>query len=165
MKTKLALIICSAITVLLLGAYNKSDSSSSSSPGQKQITIGVAFETLQTEGWVAGFEKLKSEGARENIKMLEAIADGDANRQLEQVKNFINRKVDDIIIIAPKDSKTVIPMIKAANAANIPGRPLQSSGGPNRRKARRYHGGQRHPHETDCGISLRMQAVSATFIG
>jgi ABC-type sugar transport system substrate-binding protein len=79
----------------------------------------VAFETLQTEGWVAGFEKLKSECARQNIKMLEAIADGDANRQFQQVKNFINLKVDGIII-APKDSKTVIPMIKAANAANIP---------------------------------------------
>jgi ABC-type sugar transport system substrate-binding protein len=51
--------------------------------------------------------------------MLEAIADGDANRQFEQVRNFINRKVDGIII-APKDAKTVIPMIKAANAANIP---------------------------------------------
>lgn len=86
---------------------------------KKALTIGVAFETLQTEGWVAGFEKLRSECARQNIRMLEAIADGDANRQFQQVKNFINLKVDGIII-APKDSKTVIPMIKAANAANIP---------------------------------------------
>jgi ABC-type sugar transport system substrate-binding protein len=86
---------------------------------KKPLTIGVAFETLQTEGWVAGFEKLKSECVRQNIKMLEAIADGDANRQFQQVKNFINLKVDGIII-APKDSKTVIPMIKAANVADIP---------------------------------------------
>ena len=51
--------------------------------------------------------------------MLEAVADDDANRQLEQVSNFIARGVDGIII-APKDAKTVIPMIKAANRANIP---------------------------------------------
>ena len=31
--------------------------------------------------------------------MLEAIADGDANRQLEQIKNFITRKVDGIIVV------------------------------------------------------------------
>jgi ABC-type sugar transport system substrate-binding protein len=106
--------------VLAFTACNKSDSGASGgSGGTAQLTIGVAFETLQTEGWVAGFEKLKSECARQNIKMLEAIADGDANRQFEQVRNFINRKVDGIII-APKDSKTVIPMIKAANAASIP---------------------------------------------
>jgi ABC-type sugar transport system substrate-binding protein len=83
------------------------------------LTIGVAFETLQTEGWVAGFNRLKEVCQKNNIRMLEAIANGDANRQFEQVKNFISRKVDGIII-APKDSKTVIPMIKAANEANIP---------------------------------------------
>jgi ABC-type sugar transport system substrate-binding protein len=87
--------------------------------GGKGLTIGVSFETLQTEAWVAGFEKIKSEAARKNVKMLEAIADGDANRQFEQIKNFIARGVDGMIVV-PKDAKTIIPMIKAANQANIP---------------------------------------------
>ena len=85
----------------------------------KQPTIGVSFETLQTEYWVAGFDAIKAEAKKRNLNVLEAIADGDANRQFEQVNNFIARGVDGIII-APKDAKTVIPMIKAANAANIP---------------------------------------------
>jgi len=84
-----------------------------------QLTIGVSFETLQTEYWVAGFEAIKAELKKRNIRMLEAIADGDANRQLEQINNFIARRVDGIIAV-PKDAKTIIPMIKAANAANIP---------------------------------------------
>ncbi len=95
------------------------ESGSSTTPSAAKLTIGVVFETLQTEAWVAAWEKLKSECVRHNATMLEAVADGDANRQLEQVKNFINRKVDGIVIV-PKDAKTVIPMIKAANAANIP---------------------------------------------
>jgi ABC-type sugar transport system substrate-binding protein len=82
-------------------------------------TIGVAFETLQTEGWVAAWDRIKAECQKHKIQLLEAVADGDPNKQFEQVRNFINRKVDGIII-APKDSKTVIPMIKAGNAANIP---------------------------------------------
>jgi ABC-type sugar transport system substrate-binding protein len=94
-------------------------SCNTTSSGPKQMTIGVSFETLQTEYWVAGFEAIKSELKKRDIQPLEAIADGDANRQLEQINNFIARKVDGIIAV-PKDAKTIIPMIKAANAAGIP---------------------------------------------
>jgi inositol transport system substrate-binding protein len=79
----------------------------------------VAFETLQTEYWVAGFEAIKAELKKRNIKVVEAIADGDANRQLQQIRTFVTRKVDGIILV-PKDSKTCIPAIKAANEASIP---------------------------------------------
>jgi inositol transport system substrate-binding protein len=82
-------------------------------------TIGVAFETLQTEYWVASLEAIREELKKRDIKMLEAIADGDANRQLEQINNFIVRKVDGMIVV-PKDAQTIIPMIKTANQANIP---------------------------------------------
>jgi ABC-type sugar transport system substrate-binding protein len=93
--------------------------SCSSDNSPKQPVIGVSFETLQTEYWVAGFEAIKAEAKKRNVSVLEAIADGDANRQLEQINNFIARKVDGIIAV-PKDAKTIIPMIRAANAANIP---------------------------------------------
>jgi inositol transport system substrate-binding protein len=89
------------------------------SPDAQQITIGVSFETLQTEYWVAGFEAIKSELAKRQIRMLEAIADSDPSRQLEQVRNFITRKVDGIILV-PKDAKTCLPMIRLANEAGIP---------------------------------------------
>ncbi|MDX1963233.1 MAG: sugar ABC transporter substrate-binding protein [Pirellulales bacterium] len=87
--------------------------------GKPQLTVGVAFETLQTEYWVAGFEAIKAELAKRNINVLEAIADSDPNRQLQQVKNFITRKVDGIIMV-PKDAQSCIPAIRAANAAKIP---------------------------------------------
>jgi ABC-type sugar transport system substrate-binding protein len=83
------------------------------------LTVGVAFETLQTEYWVASIETIRAELKKRGIEMLEAIADGDANRQFEQIRNFIARQVDGIII-APKDKHTVIPMIRAANRAKIP---------------------------------------------
>lgn len=113
------------LVALLLAGCGKSDSAGNASPsGQPTVTghtktIGVAFETLQTEFWVAAFDKLKVDCAAKGITMLEGVADGDASRQFDQVKNFINRKADGIIIV-PKDGKTVIPMIKAANAAKIP---------------------------------------------
>lgn len=85
----------------------------------KKLTVGVAFETLQTEYWVAGFEAIKAELKKRDIEMLEAVSDSDANRQLQQVKTFISRGVDGIILV-PKDAKTCIPMIRAANEAKIP---------------------------------------------
>jgi ABC-type sugar transport system substrate-binding protein len=84
-----------------------------------RLKIGVAFETLQTEYWVAGFDAIKAELEKRDIVMLEAIADSDSNRQLEQIKNFVTRGVDGIIMV-PKDAKTSVPAIKAANAAGIP---------------------------------------------
>ncbi|HEY0551121.1 MAG TPA: sugar ABC transporter substrate-binding protein, partial [Verrucomicrobiae bacterium] len=95
------------------------DKSTTEAGGNKPLTIGVAFETLQTEYWVAGYDAIKSECAKRGFKVVEAVADQDANRQFEQVKSFITRKVDGIILV-PKDAKTCLPMIKAANAAKIP---------------------------------------------
>ncbi len=109
-------LIITAAGLVIAAIFSSCNSAPS---GPKQITVGVSFETLQTEYWVAGFEAIKSELKERNIQVLEAIADGDANRQLEQINNFIVRKVDGIIAV-PKDAKTIIPMIKAANAANIP---------------------------------------------
>jgi ABC-type sugar transport system substrate-binding protein len=93
--------------------------SSQGTAGAKRTTVGVAFETLQTEYWVAGFEAIKAELEKRDIQVLEAIADSDPNRQLQQVKNFITRRVDGIIMV-PKDAKTCIPAIRAANEAGIP---------------------------------------------
>jgi ABC-type sugar transport system substrate-binding protein len=88
-------------------------------PSGRQLTVGVNFETLQTEYWVAGFEAIKDELKKRNIRIVESVADGDANRQLQQVRTFITRKVDGIVLV-PKDAKTCIPAIKAANEAGIP---------------------------------------------
>jgi len=112
------LTACLALTGC--GPSESSSSSNATAPGaRKQLTIGVAFETLQTEYWVAGFDAIKAELKKRDIQVLEAIADSDSNRQLEQIKNFVTRKVDGIIMV-PKDAKTSVPAIKAANDAGIP---------------------------------------------
>jgi ABC-type sugar transport system substrate-binding protein len=106
------------LPLLVTTSCNKPDSSNNAA-APKQLTVGVCFETLQTEFWVAALDAFKTELGRCNIKMIQAISDGDANRQIEQVKNFITRKVDGIVLV-PKDAKVCLPIIKAANAANIP---------------------------------------------
>jgi inositol transport system substrate-binding protein len=105
--------------VLLITGCSPSGSSGSPPDKPSQPTIGVSFETLQTEFWVAALAALETELKSRNIKMIQAIADGDANRQIEQVRNFITRKVDGIIMV-PKDARACIPVIKLANNSGIP---------------------------------------------
>lgn len=105
--------------MVLAGAAALAACDQSGTPAPSTLTIGVAFETLQTEFWVAAWQQLQDEGTRRGVSIVQAVADGDPNRQCEQVRSFINRHVDGIVIV-PKDGKTVIPMIKAANAARIP---------------------------------------------
>jgi ABC-type sugar transport system substrate-binding protein len=113
--------VIAASLLLLVTGCGRTDSSPRPAGGssEKPLTIGISFETLQTGFWVASLDAFKAELARRNLKMIQAIADGDANRQIEQVKNFITRHVDGIVLV-PKDAKACIPIIKAANAANIP---------------------------------------------
>lgn len=119
MKRILNILNVATLLGLLPLAACKPSSPGGRSEGPKQMTVGVAFETLQTEYWVAGFDAIKAELAKRNIKVLEAIANSDSNRQLEQVKGFVTRKVDGVIMV-PKDAKTSVPAIRAANEANIP---------------------------------------------
>lgn len=86
---------------------------------QGQKTIAVLFDGLYSEFWVAGIKIIKDDMAKRGFTVLEAISDKDDNKQFEQVRAMIARKVDGIIIVQT-DSNAVIPAIKAANAANIP---------------------------------------------
>jgi inositol transport system substrate-binding protein len=119
MKFTCARLLMLAALLAFAGCSEKSSTPATGGTDSKPLTLGVAFETLQTEYWIAGYDAIKSECAKRGFKVAEAVADNDANRQLEQVKNFITRKVDGIILV-PKDASTCIPMIKAANSANIP---------------------------------------------
>jgi ABC-type sugar transport system substrate-binding protein len=116
-KRRPQIILLLIAVVCLMGCTKSSSSTGSSLP--KKMTIGITFETLNTEYWVAGFDAIKNELSKRDIAVLEAIADRDPNRQLQQVKNFVTRRVDGIIMV-PKDAKSCIPAIRAANEAKIP---------------------------------------------
>lgn len=116
---RVSLAAAAGALIMLVGCGKSPDAGMTGDSAGKPRTIGVNFETLQTEYWVAGFEAIKAELKKRNIQIVESIADGDANRQLQQVRTLITRKVDGIVLV-PKDAKTCIPAIKAANEAGIP---------------------------------------------
>src|SRR5690606_12121301 len=82
-------------------------------------TIAVLFDGLYSEFWAAGIQIIREDLKKRGFEIMEAISDQDDNKQFEQVRAAIARKVDGIIIVQT-DSNAVIPAIKAANEANIP---------------------------------------------
>jgi ABC-type sugar transport system substrate-binding protein len=85
----------------------------------EDVKLGIAFETLQTEFWVAGMQALKDGAKERGWTFTEVIANSDPNRQLQQVNSLISQQVSGIILV-PVDGETAMPMIQAANQANIP---------------------------------------------
>ncbi|RHA44670.1 sugar ABC transporter substrate-binding protein [Cellulomonas rhizosphaerae] len=86
---------------------------------QGKKTIAVLFDGLYSPFWVAGLDVIKQDLERRGYQMVQAISDQDDNRQLEQVRAMLARKVDGIIIVQT-DSNAVIPAIRAANQAKVP---------------------------------------------
>ena len=86
---------------------------------QQGKTVALLFDSLVSPFWVSGLEIMKQKAAANGWTVLENISNFDDNKQFEQVKAMIARKVDGILIIQT-DSKAVIPAIRAANEANIP---------------------------------------------
>ena len=82
-------------------------------------TIAVLFDGLYSEFWVAGIQIIRDDLKKRGFAIQEAISDKDDNKQFEQVRAAIAKKVDGIIIVQT-DANAVIPAIKAANKAHIP---------------------------------------------
>jgi ABC-type sugar transport system substrate-binding protein len=82
-------------------------------------TVALLFDSLVSPFWVSGLDIMREKGKAKGWVELENISNFDDNKQFEQVKAMISRKVDGILIIQT-DAKAVIPAIRAANAANIP---------------------------------------------
>lgn len=84
-----------------------------------QITIGASLLTQSHPFQVAIKEAIEKEAKSSNVKVDVSIADQDLNRQISAIEDFINKKVDAIIII-PVDSDGVKGAILKAQEANIP---------------------------------------------
>lgn len=106
-------------TVGILAGLAASSGMTMAVRAQGTKTIAVLFDGLYSEFWVAGIEILRENLKKRGYEIFEAISDQDDNKQFEQVRAAIARKVDGIIIVQT-DSNAVIPAIKAANEAKVP---------------------------------------------
>jgi ribose transport system substrate-binding protein len=87
--------------------------------GGSRGTIGVSLLALDNPFFKVIGDTIAAEGKKQGFDTMLTSADKDVARQGHQVKDFIVRKVA-AIVLSPCDSKSIVPIIREANAAGIP---------------------------------------------
>jgi ribose transport system substrate-binding protein len=110
MKIFLSLVI--SVIMFLLNGCNTGSSSKDKVIGITLLTRGHIFYKDLEEAFI-------NEAARHDFELIMTSGEFDLGRQIDQIENFIARKVD-AIIVCPADSRGIGTGIRKANAAGIP---------------------------------------------
>jgi ribose transport system substrate-binding protein len=86
---------------------------------KREYRVGVSLLTQDDEFYRALKAGMEAQGKERGIVLEILSGDKDLNKQINQVQNFIAKKVD-AIILSPVDSAGIISAVQAANAAKIP---------------------------------------------
>ncbi len=123
-RTNLKRIILVSLGLLTLiipsTACNKTDSKSVDNSGVKEnkIQIGMCFDSFVIERWLLDRDVFvsaaKGLGAEVNVQN----ANGDVDKQKEQIEYFIKKKIDALVII-PIDSEAISKVVLEARNAGI----------------------------------------------
>ncbi len=111
---KKSIFALTVVVFLLLGLF-----SGIVTAQEKVVKIGISVISYVNE-FCVNIEK----GARQKIEQLGGMsitqsADDNNERQMTAIENFIQMKVD-VIIMQPRDANALVPAVLAANKANIP---------------------------------------------
>ena len=117
-----ALLLLSALLAGCTGgsgtAQGPAASSGPADPNRK-IRIGFSMATLKEERWQRDHDAFQAHCAKLNIECVITVANGDANRQANDVENLLTRGID-VLVIAPHDATQAASMVEKAKAQNIP---------------------------------------------
>jgi ABC-type sugar transport system substrate-binding protein len=87
-------------------------------PAEK-IKIGISFDSLESQWLVKNHAVLVQEIEARGAEAVSVMAEGDANKQNQQIENLIAQGVSAIICF-PKDSAAIVTSIKKCQEAGIP---------------------------------------------
>ena len=122
------LVLLLTFSLVSCGTRGKRRSSSKANKSDK-IVIGAAFTGVDIGFWGSVWQGFEDKAKELDIEFIQVVADGDADKQNNQIKDLIAQSVD-AIAIAPADGFVVASAVKMAQAAGIPcvmvNRPLQS---------------------------------------
>lgn len=81
--------------------------------------IGLSMDDLNTEFWLANVKAVRERCEELGYELVEVVANGDANKQNEQVSDLIAQGCQ-AIIIAPNDGAAISSAVDECNAAGVP---------------------------------------------
>lgn len=85
---------------------------------EKSYKVGVAMHSLLDDFWVADYDAIMEAAEEKGVEIVETVANGDANRQNEQISDLIAQGCQ-AIIIAAQDSSSIQTAIQECNDAGV----------------------------------------------
>lgn len=123
-----ALAACAAPAAPAAPAESAAPAAGEAAAPAGALKIGVSMDSLESAFWVANEAAMKAKAAEMGVDYQLVIAEGDPNKQNQQVENLIAQGVN-AIVIAPKDGAAIAAAVKKAQEAGIPvvmnNRPVQ----------------------------------------
>lgn len=85
---------------------------------EDKITIGFAMDTLKEERWQRDRDIFVAESEKLGAEVLVLAANGDDNKQIEQVKYLLSKGVD-ILVVVPHDGVIVEEIVELAHKNGV----------------------------------------------
>lgn len=95
------------------------DSNSAGSPSGDAFTIGFTVPTLNNPFFVDMQKGAEQAASERGLKLIMVGGDNDITKQVKQVEDFIQNKVD-AIVVQTVDTTGIVPAITQANQSGIP---------------------------------------------
>lgn len=117
---KLTLALISVLLIFNLVGCGGTQAPPKEEPkADKQVTIGIALSTLNNPFFVEMKDGAQAAADKIGAKLVVMDAQDDASKQVSQVEDLIQQKVN-VILLNPTDSDGLVTAVNDANKANIP---------------------------------------------
>src|SRR6266404_7179726 len=83
-----------------------------------KLLIGFSFEAIKGERWQTDLNSFEVRAKQLGAEVISGDADGDDDRQFQQVKDMIKAGIK-VLVLLPRDTTKASRMVDAAKAANV----------------------------------------------
>lgn len=120
MKKLSAILLCACMLVGMFTACAKTNAPAASNNDKSSdtITIGISMPTYAEERWSVDETAMKAYCDELGIKYVTACAEGDSNKQKDQVSTMITQGIQ-ALIIAPNDGNAAAAIVEECKEAGI----------------------------------------------
>lgn len=117
-KWLLMVILCCVFMVGCREDVAQVDKEAGQEEGDKPLQIGLSIDSFVIERWIRDRDVFVSTAKELGAEVNVQNANGDVNEQIEQIKYFIKKRMDVIVVVAG-DSEALSDVLKKAKEAGI----------------------------------------------
>ncbi len=112
-------VILGLFMICLVGCSNHQEESPENKPKEEEkLQIGICFDSFVIERWQRDRDVFVSTAQELGAEVDVQNASGDAEKQIEQIRYFIDQRMD-VIVVIPTDAVKISSTVKEAKKAGI----------------------------------------------